>query len=67
MKSIQIGIGVLFLLCSGIGWAGQAEREAKVRGDRKQFGALPYWIYNDLDKAFSKAQKTKRPLLLVFR
>lgn len=44
-----------------------ADRETKVRDDRKQFELNDHWIYNDLPKAFAEGQKKDKPILVVFR
>ena len=44
-----------------------ADRETKVRDDRKQFELNDHWIYNDLPKAFTEGQKKDKPILVVFR
>ena len=42
-------------------------RDAKVVSDRTKVVAIGGWIYNDLPKAFGEAQRTGKPLLVVFR
>ena len=42
-------------------------RDAKVISDRTNVVATGRWIYNDLPKAFSEANTTGKPLLVVFR
>ena len=43
------------------------DRDAKVRNDRKAFGASRDWIYNDLGEGVRAAKESKKPLLVVFR
>lgn len=42
-------------------------RDELVRDDRSSFGSSDAWSYNDLDHAFTAAQQTGKPLLVVFR
>jgi len=44
-----------------------ADRETKVRGDKKQVESAGFWIYNDLPRGIAQATKSKKPLLVVFR
>jgi hypothetical protein len=43
------------------------DREGAVRSDRKNMAAQDRWIYNDTDKAFAEAARTKKPVLVVLR
>lgn len=43
------------------------DRATKVRGDRERVVSAGFWIYNDLPRGFVEAQKTGKPLLVVFR
>ena len=43
------------------------DRETKVRNDKKNLEADSYWIYNDLPRGLAEAQRTGKPLLVVFR
>ncbi|MDZ4687748.1 MAG: Trx7/PDZ domain-containing (seleno)protein [Planctomycetaceae bacterium] len=45
----------------------QDDRRAKVLNDKKLIEASGFWIYNDLPKAMREAERTKRPVLAVFR
>lgn len=42
-------------------------REQKVRADKAKVEAKGFWLYNDLDKAYATAKKTKKPILVVLR
>ena len=42
-------------------------RDTKVINDRSDVLATGKWIYNDLSKGFGEAQRTGKPLLVVFR
>lgn len=42
-------------------------REEKVARDREQVEAEGFWIYNDLQRGFSDAKQTGKPLLVVLR
>jgi serine protease Do len=42
-------------------------REQKVREDRRKVEAEGFWIYNDLQRAFSEARETGKPILIVLR
>ncbi len=44
-----------------------ADRETKVRGDKKQVESAGFWIYNDLPRGIAQANELKKPLLVVFR
>src|SRR3954462_6472478 len=43
------------------------DRDARVRNDRKAFGASKDWIYNDLAGGVRAAREANKPLLVVFR
>ena len=56
-------ITILFLmvgLCFGHG-------DREVAEDQETVQSTGYWIYNDLYQGFGEAQKTGKPLLVVFR
>ena len=56
-------ITILFLiagLCFGRG-------DQEVAEDQETVKSTGFWIYNDLDQGFAEAQKTGKPLLVVFR
>ena len=42
-------------------------REEQVRQDRQKVQAQGFWIYNDLDRAFSIARRNGKPILVVLR
>ena len=44
---------------------GHGDRE--VTEDQETVKSTGFWIYNDLDQGFAEAQKTGKPLLVVFR
>ncbi len=56
------------LLVSGAlpAWA-KEDRDSKVRKDRAELGDSDIWVYNDLPAAISASEKSKKPILLVFR
>ena len=41
--------------------------DEEVAEDVEAVKSTGYWIYNDLDKGFTEAEKTGQPLLIVFR
>ena len=56
-------ITILFLmagLCFGHG-------DREVTEDQETVKSTGFWIYNDLDQGFAEAQKTGKPLLVIFR
>lgn len=55
------------LLMTSTSFSFAQTREEKVRQDREKVESTGYWIYNDLEKGFEKAQQTKKPLLVVLR
>ena len=62
-KILSIMLGILLLtvsFCFGHG-------DEEVSEDIEAVKSTGYWIYNDLDKGFTKAEKTGQPLLIVFR
>jgi serine protease Do len=61
---ILCGVFVAGLLSPALG---QEDRRAKVLNDKKLVEASGFWIYNDLPRALRDAQRTKRPVLAVFR
>lgn len=42
-------------------------REEKVRADRAKVEANGFWIYNDLEKGFTEATESGKPLMVVMR
>lgn len=42
-------------------------REEQVRKDRQAFLQNDDWFYNDMDAALKEAERSKRPLMVVFR
>lgn len=65
MKLLRWSAVLSLLLSAGVLTA--QDRETKVRNDKKLLEASETWIYNDLPKAFREADKSKKPILLVFR
>ncbi|MCZ6677507.1 MAG: hypothetical protein O7E52_09670 [Candidatus Poribacteria bacterium] len=55
----------LLLLAAGL--VQGEDRDTKVRNDLKEVQATGLWIYNDLPKGIAEAEKTGKPLLIVFR
>ena len=45
----------------------QKKRRDAVLNDKKHFDIDSYWVYDDFEKARAEAQKTGKPLLVVFR
>ena len=54
------------LLPLGLTAHGQS-REEKVRNDRLRVSKSGLWHYNNLDAGFQEAQRTNKPLMVVFR
>ena len=46
---------------------GQNQRDTAVRDDKQKLAEDDSWFYDDLDSARLEAEKTKRPLMVVFR
>jgi serine protease Do len=64
---IRIFLLTLTLCCTFCAAARAQDRRAKVLNDRAEVEADGYWIYNDLPRGIEEAQKTGKPLLVVFR
>ena len=45
----------------------QKKRRDAVLNDKKQFGLDDYWVYDDFEKGRKEAEKTGKPMLVVFR
>lgn len=59
---------MLAVCCFPIFVSGQElSREEKVRADKEKVEAEGFWIYNDLEKAYSTARETGKPILVVLR
>ncbi len=43
------------------------DRPTKVRNDKARVEADGFWIYNDLPRGIAEAEKSRKPLLVVFR
>lgn len=58
----------LSLTCSQPSFADAVkDREGAVRGDRAKMENDARWIYNDIERGFTEAAKTSKPLLVVLR
>jgi len=44
-----------------------ADRATQIRDDREMVEGEGLWIYNDLPTGFAEAERTGKPLLIVFR
>ncbi len=60
------GLLLSVVFCTSTPVLGQT-REEKVRSDRVKFESNGLWFYNDLEKAFEAAKKSKQPVLVVLR
>ena len=58
---------ILVLLISSAALFAAEDRATAVRNDLTNVVAAGGWIYNDLQKGFSEAAKTRKPMLVVFR
>ncbi len=58
---------LLLFISFNTSFAQNRDRNALVNNDRQRVVDDGYWIYNDLDKGFEEAQRTGKPLLVVFR
>ena len=58
---------LLLSLCLGHLQAQNRDRNTLVNNDRQRVIEDGYWIYNNLDKGFEEAEKSGKPLLVVFR
>ncbi|RMF43237.1 MAG: PDZ domain-containing protein [Planctomycetota bacterium] len=74
MKTWSRSLGFLLaisLLMSSIDSPGvhaqRPSREELVRADRAKVEAEGFWIYNDLDKAYTQARQTGKPIVVVLR
>ncbi len=63
MRPWPLVLGLLLVAST----AGAQDRDAKVRNDRRAFGASSDWIYNDLDAGVRAAEAAGKPLMVVFR
>jgi hypothetical protein len=55
------------LLFSASSLLAAEDRAAAVRNDLTNVVSAGGWIYNDVQKGFSEAAKTRKPMLVVFR
>jgi serine protease Do len=72
MKSLRIVFGdmtrpLVALLISVATITAAEDRAAAVRNDLTNVVSAGGWIYNDLQKGFSEAAQTRKPMLVVFR
>ena len=69
MSRSLILITAVFTLCWSSAAVAQKKltREQHVRKDRDAFSQNDDWFYDDLGAAIDEANRTKRPLVLVFR
>ena len=56
----------VILLASALAAAGQENNEA-LRKQLKDVDLVGSWIYDDIDRGFAEAKRTKKPLLVIFR
>lgn len=57
---------IVVALCTSVATA-QNKRDIAVRTDKQSLSNDDTWIYDDLDSAISAAERSKRPLMVVFR
>ena len=62
-QALSMMLGILLLVVSFC--FGHGDRE--VSEDIEAVASTGYWIYNDLDKGYTEAEKTGQPMLVVFR
>ncbi|MCY4402924.1 MAG: hypothetical protein OXD54_10140 [Candidatus Poribacteria bacterium] len=65
MKIIAPILTFAILICAALLCFGHGDEE--VAEDQELVKATGYWIYNDLEKGIAQAEKTKQPMLIVFR
>jgi serine protease Do len=58
---------LLFLATPSVANAQNRDRNTMVLNDRQRVVDDGYWIYNNLEKGFEEAEKSGKPLLVVFR
>lgn len=67
MRYHIFSLATLLVLVLGQATANAQTRDEKVRTDRDKVGEDSRWIYNDLPRGFAEAERTGKPLLIVFR
>ena len=67
MKYHIFSLATLLVLGLAQATAYAQTRDERVRTDRDTVGEDSRWIYNDLPRGFAEAERTGKPLLIVFR
>ncbi len=65
VKHCMIGLVTFFVVAQTA--VAQSERDIAVRKDKQELSTDVAWVYDDLATAIVDAEKTKRPLMIVFR
>jgi len=60
-------LAVALTLALALPASAQNPREKKVRDDKVKVEADGFWIYNDLPKAFDRARKEQKPIVVALR
>ena len=67
-RRIGIAYGVLAALSLAAAWVPQQDvQKERLRIALKDYELGGKWIYDDIQKGFSEAQRTGKPLLVAFR
>ena len=67
MKAIPWAITLMVFAAPALTQAQNRDRNTLVLNDRQRVVDDGYWIYNNLAKGFEEAQRSGKPLLVVFR
>lgn len=62
---LALFLGLLLFVAGAVSVA--EDRDTIVRNDREEVQATGHWIYNDLQQGIAEAERTGKPLLVVFR
>lgn len=65
--TIRLRLSAALLFAAGLGLAGGKADKVELQGDLKDKGIKGDWNYDDIDGAFARAVRDKKPVCIVFR
>ena len=66
-KAFTLLCGAVALFAIAAAPRGQDPRKERLRVALKDVQPVGEWFYDDIDRGFAEAEKTKKPLMVVFR
>lgn len=64
---MRLRLSAALLAAAGLGMAGGKADKVELQGDLKDKAIVGDWNYDDIDGAFGRAVRDKKPVCIVFR